>query len=52
MDDSKKLDNNERRDALRKMGMFAAYTAPAMMVMLASKKGNAGRFSQDEWIEE
>ncbi len=48
MDDNKKLDSSERRDALRKMGKFAAYTAPAMMVMLASKKGNAGRFSQEE----
>ena len=43
--DKSNLKSNERREALRKMGKFAAYTAPAMMVMLASKKGNAGRFS-------
>ena len=40
--------NDDRRAALRKMGAFAAYTAPAMMVMLASKKGQAGGFSPTE----
>ncbi len=40
--------SDERRAALQKMGALAAYTAPAMMVMLASKKGNAGEFSQVE----
>lgn len=45
--DKSNLKSNERREALRKMGKFAAYTAPAMMVMLASKKGNAGRFSNN-----
>ncbi len=37
--------SRERRDALRKIGLMAAYTAPAMTVMLASKKGNAGDLS-------
>jgi hypothetical protein len=27
-----------RRDAMKKMGKYAAYTAPAMMTLLASKK--------------
>lgn len=50
MDDTKtELKSNERRDALRKMGKLAAYTAPAMMVMLASKKGNAGGWSDREF---
>ena len=36
---------NPRRDALKKMGKYAAYTAPAMVAMLASKKGAAGTMS-------
>ena len=36
---------NPRRDALKKMGKYAAYTAPAMVAMLASKKGIAGPMS-------
>ncbi len=45
--DKKKTEvkSQERREALRKMGLMAAYTAPAMTVMLASKKGNAGGLS-------
>ncbi len=47
--DEKKIEvkSQERREALRKMGLMAAYTAPAMTVMLASKKGNAGGLSDD-----
>ena len=30
-----------RREALEKMGKFAAYTAPAMLVLLISKKAKA-----------
>ena len=33
--------DQERRDALRKMGAFAAYTAPATLVMLHSEKAVA-----------
>ena len=46
--DDTTLESNERRAAPRKKAAFAVYTAPAMMVMLASKKGNAGRFSQGD----
>jgi hypothetical protein len=38
------MDNPEdlsRRDALAKLGKFAAYTAPAMMVLLTSEKAMA-----------
>jgi hypothetical protein len=30
-----------RRDAIKKMGKYAAYTAPAMLTLLASKKSIA-----------
>ena len=52
MDKKNAPKSDERREALRKMGLMAAYTAPAMTVMLASKKGNAGTLSgfQDEDI--
>ncbi len=47
MDKKEALKSDSRREALRKMGLMAAYTAPAMTVMLASKKGNAGGLSDD-----
>jgi hypothetical protein len=31
-----------RRDAMKKMGKYAAYTAPAMMTLIVSKKSMAG----------
>jgi len=31
-----------RREAMKKMGKYAAYTAPAMVAMLASKNAVAG----------
>ncbi|MES9871902.1 MAG: hypothetical protein ABW162_04065 [Candidatus Sedimenticola sp. PURPLELP] len=34
--------NEERREALKKMGAFTAYTAPAMLAMLTSQKSMAG----------
>ena len=34
----------ERREALRRFGVYAACTAPAMTVLLASRQGNAGSF--------
>ncbi|MES9877343.1 MAG: hypothetical protein ABW117_09620 [Candidatus Sedimenticola sp. 1PA] len=34
--------NEERREALKKMGAFTAYTAPAMLAMLTSQKTAAG----------
>ena len=30
--------DEKRRDALRKLGAFAAYTAPAMLVLLSSEQ--------------
>ena len=33
--------NDERRDALRLIGKFGAYTAPALLAMLASEKAAA-----------
>lgn len=34
--------NSDRRDVLKKIGLYAAYTAPAMTTLLASKKATAG----------
>lgn len=34
---SKEITDHERREALKKMGRFGAYTAPAMLTMLSSK---------------
>ncbi|MES9877345.1 MAG: hypothetical protein ABW117_09630 [Candidatus Sedimenticola sp. 1PA] len=34
--------NEERREALKNMGAFTAYTAPAMLAMLTSQKSMAG----------
>lgn len=34
--------DSDRRDALKKMGLYAAYTAPVMTALLASKKVTAG----------
>ena len=34
--------DSDRRDALKKMGLYAAYTAPAMTTLLTSKKATAG----------
>ncbi|MES9963273.1 MAG: hypothetical protein ABW116_07010 [Candidatus Sedimenticola sp. 20ELBAFRAG] len=34
--------NEERREALKKMGTFTAYTAPAMLALLTSQKTSAG----------
>lgn len=34
-------DKLSRRDAIEKMGRFAAYTAPAMMVLLTTEKAMA-----------
>ncbi|HFD16275.1 MAG TPA: hypothetical protein ENJ38_08230 [Rhodospirillales bacterium] len=34
----------ERREVLRRFGSYAAYTAPAMMVLLSSRQGRAGSF--------
>jgi hypothetical protein len=34
--------DQSRRDAMKKMGKYAVYTAPAMMTLLASKKSMAG----------
>lgn len=39
--DSGQPENLSRRDAIEKMGRFAAYTAPAMMVLLTSQKAMA-----------
>jgi hypothetical protein len=33
--------NEERREALRRIGKLGAYTAPALLVMLASDKAPA-----------
>jgi hypothetical protein len=33
--------NEERREALRRIGKFGAYTAPALLVMLASEQAPA-----------
>ncbi len=33
-----------RREALMKLGVFAAYTAPAMLTLLVSKKASADSF--------
>jgi hypothetical protein len=46
------MENHEdlsRRDALAKLGKFAAYTAPAMMVLLTSEKAMA-RSNEDTGI--
>ena len=37
----------ERREALRRFGVYAAVTAPAMTVLLASRQGHAGGFSRN-----
>jgi hypothetical protein len=37
----------ERREALRRFGVYAAATAPAMTVLLASRQGQAGGFSRN-----
>ncbi len=34
----------ERREVLQRFGTYAAYTAPAMMVLLSSRQGRAGSF--------
>lgn len=34
----------ERREALRRFGVYAACTAPAMTVLLASRQSDAGSF--------
>jgi hypothetical protein len=34
--------DEDRRDALRKMGAFAMYTAPALLVMLSSAEAQSG----------
>jgi uncharacterized membrane protein len=34
----------ERREALRRFGMYAAATAPALTVLLASRQSKAGKF--------
>jgi hypothetical protein len=34
--------DQSRRNAIRKMGKYAAYTAPAMLTLLASKQSMAG----------
>lgn len=36
-------EDNQRREALKKMGVFAAYTTPAMTTLLTSKTAKAGR---------
>lgn len=43
-DNSPENDNTEsnRRDALKKMGVFATYTTPTMMTLLTSRKATAG----------
>jgi hypothetical protein len=33
--------NEERREALRRLGRFGAYTAPALLAMLASEQAAA-----------
>ncbi len=38
MSDDKKMENSERREALIKIGKYAAYTAPAMMVTVGTAK--------------
>lgn len=42
--DKKNVDEN-RRNALKKMGGYTAYTAPALLAMLAPKEGRAGGMS-------
>ena len=37
----------ERRELLRKFGVYAAVTAPAMTVLLASRQSEAGGFSRN-----
>lgn len=37
-------DGLERREALRRFGVYAACTAPAMTVLLASRQSAAGSF--------
>lgn len=37
----------ERREALRRFGVYAAVTAPAMTVLLASRQSQAGGFSRN-----
>ena len=37
----------ERREALRRFGVYAACTAPAMTVLLASRQSAAGSFSSN-----
>ena len=37
----------ERREVLRKFGVYAAVTAPAMTVLLASRQSEAGGFSRN-----
>ena len=34
----------ERREALRRFGIYAAATAPALTVLLASRQSQAGKF--------
>jgi hypothetical protein len=38
----------ERREMLRRFGKFAAFTAPAMTVLMASRQGEAGRFFRNK----
>jgi hypothetical protein len=37
----------ERRELLRRFGVYAAVTAPAMTVLLASRQSQAGGFSRN-----
>ena len=37
----------ERRELLRRFGVYAAVTAPAMTVLLASRQSEAGGFSRN-----
>jgi hypothetical protein len=38
----------ERREMLRRFGKFAAFTAPAMTVLMASRQGEAGSFFRNK----
>jgi hypothetical protein len=38
----------ERREMLRRFGKFAAFTAPAMTVLMASRQSEAGSFFRDK----
>jgi hypothetical protein len=38
----------ERREMLRRFGKFAAFTAPAMTVLMASRQSEAGSFFRNK----